>query len=473
MRKLLIFAQVVSLLLLAGCNDKLDIRPKGTIVLSSVDELSSLLDNKAMLSYPTELAWYACFDAGAPANMMIGDSYPFIKASYLGDESINRITNFASDGLYNNCYERISRYNIIIEDVMDADGAEADKLRTRAEALVLRAYNYFVLVNTFCKSYNKETANTDGGLLLRTRFSIEENPKQVSVEEVYALIEKDLNDALPYLGPKGKNVNHPGLAFAYGVLAKVHLFKHEFDKAEVAATESLKNNSYIFDWVAWDLGPKPVPEIGYSNEENLYFGYGYSTMSAEPIATVIGPHLVQKYTPGDLRKERFFFLTMPSYFLPGCAAYQAYTDIVNGKKYKRSYKYNEGGMKVSEVVLMLAECYARSGKVAEAMDLVNNLRKKRVLPTKYADLVANNKDEAFNHVMDERSRELPATANNFYDIRRLEAEGIRQSVERVIPEASAPDGLKRITVQSNSYVFVMPFPRDAMERSSLTQNVDK
>lgn len=463
MKKIALLTIAAMSLLLGGCDDKLNIPPKEQLVLSTVEEYAALLDKRYLLLYDTQLPWGASFDAGNYTSTVVGNDYLFDKVNYLGLDTYNRMVDFKTTMLYTYCYQRIARYNIIIDNVDDAIGSEGEKRKAKAEALLLRAYNYFVLVNTFSKHYNKATAHTDGGLLIRTKFSLEEDPAQSSVADVYKQIEGDIAQAMPSLGAFGINVNHPGLAFAYALLAKVHLFKQEFDKAEEAALKSLNLNRYLFDWVAWDQGGKPVPEIGYNNEENLYFGYGTGmTPSA-----FIGPHLVKKYGKGDLRKERFFWNINTS-ALDGCFRFRGYVDVVNGLNVTRSYKVNVGGMRVSEVMLMLAECYARSGKVSEAMALVNEIRAKRILPESYVPLVAANKQEAFNHVMDERSRELVLTANNFYDIRRLEVEGIHQSVDRVLPDGTT------YTVRSNSHVFVMPFPQEAIDRSvHLKQNVDK
>lgn len=459
MRSILRVAVLLTASLLYGCDKRLEIVPQGVIVLSSVSEYSALLDNPNDLIYDNQIAWNASFDAGLMSSLATGNSFMLTKICYLGLLDMDRTTVIKKNELYNGCYKRIARYNIIIDNIMNAEGTNAERLKARAEAQVLRAYNHFVLVNIFSKHYNPKSADTDGGILLKKKFSLEEKTKQSSVADAYRFIEDDINSALPHLQAKGKNVNHPGLAFAYALLAKVHLFKQEFDKAEAAAKESLKNNSYIFDWVAWDNESKPVPEIGYNNEENLYFGYGVGG-GMGPMAE-IGPNLVKKYTAGDLRKERLFWLAYP-WLLPGCYTYREYMDPF------RKVVYNEGGMKVSEVVLMLAECYARSGKIEDAMQLVNNLRKKRILPDSYADLTANNKDEAFNHVIDERSRELPLTCNNFYDIRRLELEGIHQSVDRILPDGTV------YTVNSSAHIFTMPFPQDAIDRSgTLKQNVEK
>lgn len=446
-----------------GCESMLDIKPKGQIILTTTDEYASLLDNPYDLNFSAELTWSTSFDAGNTISLVVGTGNLYLNANYLGLENVDRTAFLETEALYKSSYKRISKYNIIIDNIMEAKGSEADRQRTMAEAKVLRAYNYFLLINTFSKHYNAISAEQDGGVLVRDKFSLESKPIQKSVADVYRFIEKDINEAIPNLGPKGKNVNHPGLAFTYAFKAKVHLFKQEFEKAEEAALKSLQYNSTLFDWVEWDRSPKPVPEIGYNNEENLYFTYGINSFA--PFGNVIGPRLVQKYTPGDLRKERFFWYTN-QYILPGCFTFREYRDP--GTFYSRSIKFNINGMKVSETMLMLAECYVRSGRIADGLKILNDIRKKRILPESYQDLSASTKEEAFARVMDERSRELVLTPNNFYDIRRLEVEGIRQSVDRVLPNGQI------YTVRSNSSVFVMPFPRDAMERSgTLKQNVAK
>ena len=63
--------------------------------------------------------------------------------------------------LYNSCYSRISKYNIIIDNIGDAEGPEADKTLGIAQAKIMRAYNYFWLINTFAVPYDPATAETD------------------------------------------------------------------------------------------------------------------------------------------------------------------------------------------------------------------------------------------------------------------------------------------------------------------------
>lgn len=457
-----IFA-VIATLFLGGCEDKLEIQPKGKVILKTEKEYGAILNNEYMQLYDSSMPWHSSFDSGTFGYLLEGEANLFLKANYLGLDNIDRSLDFASSELYNRSYYRISRYNIIIDNILDAEGDEALKLRTRAEALLLRAYNYFVLVNTFCQHYQQDKAHEQGGIILRTKFSLEEKGRQNSVAEVYQQIEADIAAAIPNLSEQGTNVYRPGLAFAYGLMAKVHLFKQEFDKAELAAKESLKYNSYIFDMVAWDKGTKPLPEIAIDNKENLYFAFGIN--AADPVGQCIGPSLVKKYGEGDVRKDCFFWFSF-SIFLPGCYTYYPMEDYENGNYYSRAMKVNIGGMRVPEVWLMLAECYARKGDIAKAMEIVKSIREKRVSLQSAVELKASTSKEALMHVIDERSRELYLTANNFYDIRRLQVEGIEQQVERVLDDGTI------VIKKSSSKTFVMPFAYDAVKmHGGLKQNI--
>ncbi|MCT4623774.1 MAG: RagB/SusD family nutrient uptake outer membrane protein, partial [Schleiferiaceae bacterium] len=79
------------------------------------------------------------------------------------------------------------------------------------------------------------------------------------------------------------------------------------------------------------------------------------------------------------------------------------------------------GLTVPEMLMVRAECNARAGNTALAMDDVNFLRKHRIATAAYADLTAADATEALNIVKEERRRELAFTGIRFSDIRRYNA----------------------------------------------------
>ena len=98
----------------------------------------------------------------------------------------------------------------------------ADKKLAMAQAKEMRAYNHFMLVNTFAKTYVKETAVTDNGLLFIKNLIWRMKSKQYSVQEVYDFIMEDLNAAIPDLPEKPLNEFRPSFIWL-GLAQKKHI----------------------------------------------------------------------------------------------------------------------------------------------------------------------------------------------------------------------------------------------------------
>ena len=155
----------------------------------------------------------------------------------------------SDNNLYANCYQYILRSNIVISLVDHSTGDKDVKELAKAEAKIMRAWDHFILVNTFAKAYNPETAATDGGIAIVSEYDLEATPTKATVAQVYDFIIKDIEDALPYLQEEPVNVYHPSKAFGYALAARVYLFHRDWKKAKDAAEESLKrNNALIYSF---------------------------------------------------------------------------------------------------------------------------------------------------------------------------------------------------------------------------------
>ena len=76
------------------------------------------------------------------------------------------------------------------------------------------------------------------------------------------------------------------------------------------------------------------------------------------------------------------------------------------------------GPTLPEMILTAAEAEARQGKVKEAMETVNRLRRARMRNTADdIDLTASSQEEAVKEILDERHREMPFISR-WQDIRR-------------------------------------------------------
>ncbi len=445
----------------SSCDKYLDIVPKGKVILSKVEEYNGIFNDDDFIhqDYWTSSATSTSDERWFYNEQFVIDNPNSVAtANFLWDESIDRVSLTLEDLFYNRAYERISRYNIIIQEVLDSEGSEADKKEAYAKAKVLRAFNHFLLVNYYAKHYNASTAASDNGIIVIKTFDMEQSPVQTTIQDAYDFILEDINDALPDLKEITENTMHPGSAFGYALLAKVYLFMGDYSKALENATKSLDINHYVNDLVDLHNNSTPgyyTPNLAgsYNSPDYLYYGGGsfgkpFSILSANAI-NWFNPDVMG--VSGDIRLDDFY--VSPSW-IPGATfrLYMQYGD----------YKYIGVGINVSEVLLMKAECLARGGDAAGAMTIVNDLRVLRILPANYVPLTAT---DAVNIVIEERSRELLNTLNRFWDIRRL-----ANDANYAISLSKDFMG-QTYTTTGNSHIFIMPFPKNVTDQNaSIKQN---
>lgn len=121
-------------------------------------------------------------------------------------EDVDDETQDTPAGYWNRAYNAISHANTVLEaiDRLVAEGAyaESDLSAQRGEALMARAYAHFMLVNLFAEHYDPATASQT--LAIPYVTEVEKVPNvtytRLSVQEVYDLIEKDIQAAMPYQG---------------------------------------------------------------------------------------------------------------------------------------------------------------------------------------------------------------------------------------------------------------------------------
>lgn len=478
-----LFAGLCLLLSVTACDNYLDITPKGEAVLNTTADYLGLLEESMPTYTGSEFGYLANVVTYYDRSQLDGYSYPLISSSYFWDESIDR-TQYMDDSagesqLYNSCYSRISKYNIIIDNIGDAEGPEADKTLGIAQARIMRAYNYFWLINTFAVPYDPATAETDRGIILHTHFDLEAESVQGSVADAYRLICQDIDEALDDLPEQALNTYRPDKAFGYALKAKVMLYMRRYDEALEAALEALKHgNHQLWDMPAWlqqtadgiygagtDLSQDWIYSMvlmtgmhGYDDPENLL----YQPMNAVFNATMLNKATADLYDKqNDVRYRGVFSWNMPQRPTAetGSVAFMYGTNI----------KLNEAGIRLSEVYLMIAECYARQGNVTETVNYLNTLREKRFLnytPLTAADL-DNDAAQALAFVRQERRRELVTSYNDFFDMRRFCAE-FGETLTKTYVDSQGET--HTFTLRPDSHLLTFPFPIQAMQTSNLTQN---
>ncbi|WKL49342.1 RagB/SusD family nutrient uptake outer membrane protein [Flavobacterium pectinovorum] len=394
-------------------------------------------------------------------------SYRLYNANYMWDENADRIALKVSDETtYYASYAGISTFNLIIENALTTTKAtEAEQRIVWAEAKVLRAMNYFNLVNFYADTYVASTASTKLSVPLITSANINAPNKQVTIQEMYDFILNDVKDALPYLPKVSQTALHPNLGAGYAFYARVYLQMNNYTEALKYADLALAENNKLYDWIGYYNTNKAIIDapnsytttispMGYNYVENYTFRHGtFSTLTTENSIPV---ERAQRFETGDAK-----FISRWKIYTVGAETY--YRRTLSGA-------FNFGGITTVEVYLIKAECLARAGQISEALDVLNTVRKTRILPASYQDISTTDKTTALNAIFRTKNNELNNTLIPFADARRLNAEGVyKVSFTKV-------DAGTTYTLSSESHLWTMPFPQGATNNpgnGTITQNVSK
>lgn len=116
-------------------------------------------------------------------------------------------------------------------------------LEMKGEALMCRAYNYFMLANMFCQNYNKNDNEKNLGIPYLTEPETELSPKyeRGTVAELYQHIQEDIEEALPIVNGSYYTVPkyHFNKKAAYALATRFYLFTEQWEKAVEAANNCL------------------------------------------------------------------------------------------------------------------------------------------------------------------------------------------------------------------------------------------
>lgn len=185
-------------------------------------------------------------------------------------DDITESSNDSPESLWEASYGAIGNANLALEGIERQGGATTTELKEeKAEALLCRAYNHFVLVNIFSKAYNSKTSNTDLGMPYVDHSTTELDPHidRGTVAETYAKIDADIQEALPLVGETHLDVPkyHFNTRAAYAFAARFYLYYEKWDKAVEYANKCLGSQpkTLLRDWA--NVATLPVDEDAVMN----------------------------------------------------------------------------------------------------------------------------------------------------------------------------------------------------------------
>jgi len=196
--------------------------------------------------------------------------------------------------LWDSHYSAIAAANQALQAIekLEAQGINMDA--EKAEAKMIRAYHHFLLATIFCQAYrNAELSKQDLGIVYMMAPETEVKPvyTRPSLAETYACIQKDIEEALPYVSDSYYSVPkyHFNVAAAHAFAARFYLYSYQWAKAIVCANvvlgdDPITTSSKLFDHytehiVATDVEQSMNAWIDIKSPSNLLL---YTTMTQAP-----------------------------------------------------------------------------------------------------------------------------------------------------------------------------------------------
>lgn len=168
--------------------------------------------------------------------------------------------------LWGSYYSSIATVNQALAGVdrVAPDGNYSEKLKAaKGEALLLRAYDHFMLVNIFAQAYkNEEASKKDVGVPYVTEIEdvVSKKYDRINVDSVYKLIGKDLEEGLKLISDVNFTTApkyHFNTNAAHAFAARYYLYKRDYNKViehanAVLGTDSTSVQSMIMDMSQFD-----------------------------------------------------------------------------------------------------------------------------------------------------------------------------------------------------------------------------
>lgn len=367
------------------------------------------------------------------------------------DDYSDAITTATPTHAYTTYYRKIYEANTAIEEAKAASGNEERKKAILGEALLLRAYSYFSLVNLFSLHYDEANNANNLGVPLITEVPKENRPlfQRASVKEVYDQIDKDMNEGLALfkegISYAPRTPYRFSLASIYAFFTRVNLYKRNWEEtlkyADLVVAEkgvlvrkmsednTRRTTTTEQFWAQEIMNPSIHPNLLLVNQTNLFlcrpFGY---RLGGFYIA-----HDLFYSTPAiDYRKNHF---SSGGTVIDSVALVVKYANQPNNPNASQA-RYDMFTME--EVLLNRAEANLRiaSPNITKAMADVEAIRKERFAPANYTALPnPATVEAALTAVLKERKLELLGQGLRWYDIKRL---GLRIE-HRLIRTSRDPD----------------------------------
>lgn len=431
---------------------------KALLVPQNLREFRALLDNTSVMNSSPGIHIIGDGDFVISDEGLKSLSTPYVRNGYLWKDDLYEGENTIAD--WSIPYKQIFYSNIVLEGLKDVERSSFNAEEyddVKGSALFHRGLGHFLLVQTFAKAYDENTAKHDLGIPIRLTSDINERSVRATIKETYDQIINDVLGAEDLLPHESKIKSQPSKHAAWALLARLYLFTRNYEKAELYADQALQADDALIDYATLESDVNiPFPDLFKAgNPEVIYYFSIRSNRFLSSSLTSVVPELYDSYDPFDLRKEVFFRSRDNSVF--------TFKGSYNGSSAINGLLF--GGFANNELYLVKSECLARRGKVSDALEWLNRLIKKRwKLGAEFNEYTTENADEALTYILRERRKELVGRGLRWHDLKRLnQEEGNEVTLVRNF------EGVW-YTLEPESPRYVLPIPHEEIMNSGIEQN---
>ncbi len=505
---------LVFLMVFSSCEKNIDLQPFNQVSETAAFQTPALVALSVTGMYEAaQMGYYANPVTSAPRGYPFGAAFveqgdnrgedvvnvaTFYQATYTS--AINGSSTMNNINYWKDSYRLLNRCNIVIDGVKTAAAAkvitDAQAAIYAGEAKLLRAMTYHELLIHFARPYKDTPAASHLGvpyfdLPFTTAAAIADGfaTGRSTVAEVYTKILADLDYAEANLPLKAALTGNAKLCRATkgaAVAEKTRIYLHmwNMDKVIEEGTKFITGSlAGTYSLTADPSGPFTNP---YGNTESIFgmensanqnpstnaaLGYMYGAASIGGRALVAISPIVWRlpnWLADDKRRTDGLMVTKAPTGTTGIYTFK-YKDIVNKTDPSPMIRY-------AEVLLNMAEAYARKGDVTNGLNYLNMIRNRALAtPATQAYTAASfaNNVALLGAILDERRIEFVSEGRRWPDITRLQqcpyfpVNGIPAKLANAVPAyalytlgTAYPGPFGTAAVPYSDYRFVWPIPQD-------------
>lgn len=406
-----------TIFLLCSCKDYVEVNPpkdsltQGTIFLNdevATSAITGVYSRMALSGYASGAATSITAICGLSA-----DEFNNHGALYL-EFYENEITpiNSQSTTIYSNLYQHIYTANAILEGLENSNEiSSAIKGQIKGEALFIRAFDYFYLINIFGSV----------PLQLTTDYRVTRREPKAAVSEVYKQIVSDLKEAEGLLSDNyiTKEKVRPNISAVQALLARVYLYVQDWGNAEKYSTLVIEKTGYTLvdlDNVflknsaeaIWQLFPSVRSTTANTAEGNLFI-----LLSTPTVISLNSSFALNSFESNDKRKVSWvksYVNSTGTYYYP--FKYKIRTSTTSVTEYSMV-------LRLAEQYLIRSEARAQQDKLSSAVEDLDQIRNRAGLILIASSNPGISKTDLLSAIQKERRIELFSEwGHRWFDLKR-------------------------------------------------------